>query len=254
MATPLWWRRVRQHFGISAPKMAVRTHLPWWGRTALVASLLAVIGGMWWWGFDFGQIFGGFNRKEVETRLVALEAEGAKLRTEGAELRARNTALESELAMTRGAQEALSRQATELSGENAQLKDELAFLQKLLSDTSRTTGLQIQRLAAEPDGEDAWRYSLLVVRGGNPKDEFVGHVAIHATLAPAAGGNGPARTLALPEDDPAAASALALKFKYYQRLEGRIRVPAGSRVTSIAVRAYEAGQGNPRATRTLTLG
>ena len=156
--------------------------------------------------------------------------------------------------MTRGAQEALSRQATELSGENAQLKDELAFLQKLLSDTSRTTGLQIQRLAAEPDGDDAWRYSLLVVRGGNPKDEFVGHVAIHATLAPAAGGNGPARTLALPEDDPAAASALALKFKYYQRLEGRIRVPAGSRVTAIAVRAYEAGQGNPRATRTLTLG
>jgi len=245
---------VRQHFGISAPKMAVRTHLPWWGRAALVGSLLAVIAGMWRWGFDFGQIFGGFNRKEVEARLVALEAEGAKLRTEGALLRARNTALESELAMTRGAQEALSRQATELSGENAQLKDELAFLQKLLSDTSRTTGLQIQRLAAEPDGEDAWRYSLLVVRGGNPKDEFVGHVAIHATLAPAAGGSGPARTLALPEDDPAAASALALKFKYYQRLEGRIRVPAGSRVTAIAVRAYESGQGNPRATRTLTLG
>ena len=234
--------------------MAVRTHLPWPWRAAIAASLLALVAGMWWWGFDFGQIFGGFNRKEVEARLVALEAEGAKLRTEGALLRARNTALESELAMTRGAQEALSRQATELSGENAQLKDELAFLQKLLSDTSRTTGLQIQRLAAEPDGEDAWRYSLLVVRGGNPKDEFVGHVAIHATLAPAAGGSGPARTLALPEDDPAAASALALKFKYYQRLEGRIRVPAGSRVTSIAVRAYEAGQGNPRATRTLTLG
>ncbi len=234
MATPLWWRRVRQHFGISAPKMAVRTHLPWWGRAALVGSLLAVIAGMWWWGFDFGQIFGGFNRKEVEARLVALEAEGAKLRTEGALLRARNTALESELAMTRGAQEALSRQATELSGENAQLKDELAFLQKLLSDTSRTTGLQIQRLAAEPDGEDAWRYSLLVVAAATRKDEFVGHVAIHATLAPAAGGSGPARTLALPEDDPAAASALALKFKYYQRLEGRIRVPARPAATAIA--------------------
>ncbi len=254
MATPLWWRRVRQHFGISAPRMAVRTHLPWWGRVTIVASLLAIIGGMWWWGFDFGQIFGGFNRKEVEARLATLESESTRLRAETAELRARNSALESELAMTRGAQEGLTRQAAELSGENAQLKDELAFLQKLLSDSSKAIGLQIQRLAVEPDGEDTWRYSLLLVRGGNPKDEFVGNVVVQASLAPAAGGTAQVRTIVLPEDDPATASALVLKFKYYQRLEGRIRVPAGSRVTAVAVRAYETGQGTPRATRTLTLG
>ena len=120
-------------------------------------------------------------------------------------------------------------------------------------DSSKIAGLQIQRLALEPDGEDTWRYALLVVRGGNPKDEFVGHVAVHATLASAEGGSAPARTLVLPEDDPASASALALKFKYYQRVEGRIRVPAGHRVTAMAVRAYEAGHGSPRATRTLTL-
>ena len=57
---------------------------------------------MWWWGFDFGQIFGGFNRKEIEQRLSTLEADTAKFRSEATELRARNTTLESELAMTRG--------------------------------------------------------------------------------------------------------------------------------------------------------
>ena len=61
-----WRRRIRRHFGISAPRMAVRTRLPWWSRGAIAAVLLVVIAGMWWWGFDFGQIFGGFNRKEVE--------------------------------------------------------------------------------------------------------------------------------------------------------------------------------------------
>ena len=66
---PLWWRRVRQHFGISAPRMAVRTRLPWWGRGVGVLLLCAVIGGMWWWGFDFGQILGGFNRKDLEAML-----------------------------------------------------------------------------------------------------------------------------------------------------------------------------------------
>ena len=82
-------------------------------RGALVAVLLVVIGGMWWWGYDFGQIFGGFNRKEVEQRLSTLEADAAKFRSEATELRARNTTLESELAMTRGTQEALTRQAAE---------------------------------------------------------------------------------------------------------------------------------------------
>jgi hypothetical protein len=250
---PLWWRRVRTHFGISAPRMAVRTRLPWWGRGAVVAVLLAVIGGMWWWGYDFGQIFGGFNRKEVEQRLSTLEADTAKLRSEASDLRARNTALESELAMTRGTQEALTRQAAELSGENAQLKDELAFLQKLVSDSSKTVGLQFQRVSVEPEGEDMWRYSLLIVRGGSPKDEFVGNVVLQATITgtdevPVS------RVIQLPEDDPATTSTLSLKFKYYQRVEGRFRVPHGTRVTAVAVRAYEAGQGGPRAARTLTLG
>lgn len=255
MARPLWWRRVRQHFGISAPRMAVRTHLPWWGRGAIVLTLVAIIAGMWWWGFDFGQIFGGFNRKEVEARLLTLETEAKKLRTEATELRARNSALETELAMARGSQEQQQKQAIELSGENAQLKEELAFLQKLVSDSSKQVGLQLQRLAVERDNDEMWRYSLLVVRGGSPKDEFEGSVVLQATLAPLP--SAPAGTrgvvLTLPEDQPETKAALALKFKYYQRVEGRFRVPPGMRVTAVTARAFESGQGNARVTRTLQL-
>jgi uncharacterized coiled-coil protein SlyX len=249
---PAWWRRVRRNFGISAPRMAVRTRLPWWGRASILAGLVAIIAGMWWWGFDFGQIFGGFNRKEVEERLATLEVNVSKFRTEATELRTRNSALETELAMTRGAQDGLSKQVTELSGENAQLKEELAFLQKLFSDSNKTAGLTIQRIVVEPDGENTWRYSLLIVRGGGPKDEFIGKVAMQASIA-SANGAGP-KMIQLPEDDPELASALVLNFKYYQRLEGHFRVPPGARVTAVAVRAYETGQDTPRATRTLSLG
>ncbi len=254
MAALNLWRKVRQHFGISAPKMAVRTHLPWWSRGALLAVLLAIIAGMWWWGFDFGQIFGGFNRKEIERQLVTLETDVAKYKNEATDLRARLSVLESEQSMNRGTQEALTRQATELAGENAQLKEELAFLQKLVSDSSKTVGLQIQRLTVEPDGEDMWRYSILVVRGGSPKDEFAGNVVLQASLAPAAGGGPAPKSILLPDDDATTASALTLKFKYYQRVEGRFRVPVGARVTALSVRAYEVGQSAPRAARTLTVG
>src|SRR6478609_759373 len=141
-----WWRKVKRQFGIAAPRMSVRTSLPWWGRGALVVALLGVIGGMWWWGFDFGQIFGGFNRKEVEVRLTTLTADVERFRAEATDLRNRNAALESELAMNKGAHEALSKQVMELSGENAQVKEELAFLQKLVADSSKGEGVSIQRL------------------------------------------------------------------------------------------------------------
>ena len=129
--------------------MAVRSHLPWPWRVMVVAVLLAIVGGMWWWGFDFGQIFGGFNRKETLAKLETLETDNAKMRVESTTLRARNSQLESELAMTAGAQATLSKQAQELMNENTQLKEELSFLQKLVSDTSKQVGLTIHRLTVE---------------------------------------------------------------------------------------------------------
>jgi len=100
-----------------------------------------------------------------------------------------------------------------------------------------------------------WRYNLLVVRGGSPKDEFEGSIILQATLAPVQGAPPGTRgmVLTLPDDQPDAKPALTLKFKYYQRVEGRFRVPPGMRVTTITARAFESGQNSARATRTLQL-
>ncbi len=232
--------------------MAVRSHLPWPWRAVVVTVLLAIVGGMWWWGFDFGQIFGGFNRKEVEARLVSLEGENGRLKDEAAQLRTRSSQLESELAMTAGAQATLQKQSLELMAENTQLKEELSFLQKLVSDSSKQGGVSIARLSIDRERGDAWRYSVLIVRGGSPRDEFEGALTLQASLQPEAGAGG-ASTVTLPDDEPATAAALKLKFKYYQRLEGTIRVPPGSLVRSVTVRAFESGQASARATRTLAI-
>ena len=53
-------RRIRQTFGISAPRMAVRTRLSWRWRLPAILGVLALVAGMWWWGFDFGKFLGGF--------------------------------------------------------------------------------------------------------------------------------------------------------------------------------------------------
>ena len=244
---------MRQSFGISAPRMAVRTRLPWWGRGLVLLVLLGAIAAAWWWsGFDVRELFGGPNRRELEARIVSLEADVARYRTEAADLRTRNSQLESDLAMTRGAQEALSRQATELAGENAQVKEELAFLQKLFADSNKPGGLTIPRLTLERQDDETWRYGLLVVRGGAPGEDYRGSVVLQATVAPSDPSQSAVRTVTLPEDQPDTADALKLNFKYYQRIEGTLRVPAGARVTALTARVYEEGNTTPRATRTLS--
>jgi hypothetical protein len=258
LALPASWRRARQffrHFRIDAPRMAVRSHLPWPWRAMVVLGLLSIVAGMWWWGFDFGQIFGGFNRKEIAAKVATLETDNDKMRAESTALRARNSQLESELAMTAGAQATLSKQAQELMAENTQLKEELSFLQKLVSDSNKQAGLAIQRLTVEPERDDAWHYSVLVVRGGTPRDEFEGTLALQVTIQPppADGIQAKPTVVTLPDEQPELTSALKLKFKYYQRLEGTIRVPPGAQVRSVTARAFEVGQAGARATRTLAI-
>jgi len=242
-------RRLRQTFGISAPRMAVRTHLSWrWKVPALLAVLVAVAG-MWWWGFDFGQFLGGFNRGAVAEKQAKLEADLVAANAENARLRAKTAELESDLNVTRGAQATLSKQALDLQNENTQMKEELAFLRTLFSESGKPGTVSIQRLAADRESDNAYHFSILVVRGGKPADEFTGQV----TLAAAVSLNGHSSMLNLPEDQPETAGTLKLQFKYYQRIEGSFRVPPGAQVKSLQARVLEPGQSAPRATRSLNL-
>lgn len=242
-------RKLRQTFGISAPRMAVRTHLSWRWKLPALLGLVALVVGMWWWGFDFGQFLSGFNRGAIAEKQAQLESDLSQATTENAKLRTRVSELESDLNVTRGAQATLSKQSLELQNENTQIKEELAFLQKLFSDTGKQGTISIQRLTAERERDDAYHFSLLVVRGGNPTDDFSGQLTLQAGLV--AGGR-PA-TIAVPDDQPDAAAALKLNFKYYQRVEGTIRVPPGSQLRTLQAKVLEAGQATPKATRSLNL-
>jgi hypothetical protein len=242
-------RKLRQTFGISAPRMSVRTQLSWRWKIPAMCVLLALIAGLWWWGFDLGQFLGGFNRSEVAEKQERLDTEVAQLREENVRLRGRNSELESDLAMTRGAQVSLSKQTIELQNENTQIKEELAFLQRLFSDTGKQGTVSIQRLTAERERDDAYHFSLLIVRGGNPRDEFAGELTLQAGVV--AGGK--PSVIALPDDQPDPSGAFKLRFKYYQRVEGTIVVPPGSQLKTLQAKVLETGQASPKATRSLNI-
>jgi hypothetical protein len=242
-------RKLRQTFGISAPRMAVRTHLSWRWKVPALLALVGLVAGMWWWGFDFGQFLSGFNRGAIVEKQNQLENDLALTRSESAKWRSKSSELESDLNIMRGAQATLSKQALELQSENTQLKEELAFLQKLFSDSGKQGTILIQRLTAERERDDAYHYSLLIVRGGKPTEDFSGQLTLQASVLT---GGRPA-TIALPEDQPDAAATLKLKFKYYQRIEGTLRIPPGSQLRALQAKVMEAGQTTPKATRSLNL-
>src|SRR5687768_14546277 len=98
--------------------MAVRTNLAWPWKVGLAIVLVATIAGMWWWGFDFGQL-GASNLREQEQRIATLAADMSTAQREASELRARNMQLESDLAMMRGVQATLQKQQAEALQENA---------------------------------------------------------------------------------------------------------------------------------------
>jgi hypothetical protein len=249
------WRRVRRHFSISAPRMAVRTQLGWPWRAASVIVLLGVVAAVGWWGFDFGQLLGGFNRREIEGRVAMLEADLASARSEAASLRARNAELESDLAMMRGAQARLQKQQSEVLHENAELKEELAFFRQFFADANTKLGVAIQRLDVDATSAELLRYSALVVRGRGQKDdrsEFDGRLTLTFELVPT-GGDREGRTMTIPDDQPEIATPLKLRFKYYQRVDGTVRVPGGFTPKTVIARAYESGAAGPRATRTIIL-
>ena len=76
-------RKLRQTFGISAPRMAVRTHLSWRWKVPALLALVGLVVGMWWWGFDFGQFLSGFNRGAIAEKQNQLETDLAQSRSEG---------------------------------------------------------------------------------------------------------------------------------------------------------------------------
>ena len=189
------------HGGAHAPAVAV-------ARRRWRIAFVAVIAGMWWWGFDFGQILGGFNRKEIEQRIATLEADAAQLRSaKPAELRARNTAArERARDDARRAGDAARSSRPSSRSENAQLKDELAFLQQLVADSSKSAG------AGDPaprgraaTATTSWRYSVLIVRGGSPKDDFDGQRRAAGRLLPTTDARSrahAARPSRCPSDEP----------------------------------------------------
>ena len=242
---------LRRRFGISAPKLSVRTHWSWKVKGTILSVTALVLAGLFYGGFDAGRIFAGFNVGKVREEQQRLTAELNIARTENTQLKRDSIELTNNSQMALGAKEVLSKQIVTLQQENTQLKEEAAFFEKLIGNkNSAKNGLAVQRLQAERDSVGAYRFRALVVQG-NAESPFKGRLSLIATIV--MDNTGKRISINLPEEQPNLIASLVLDFKAYQRVEGVFNVPANAQLKILQVRVLPAGSNIPKAQQSIQL-
>jgi hypothetical protein len=246
----LW--KLRQRFGIAAPRVAVRTQMPWYLRWLGIALLFAVSAALAAWMYDAGRRFAGFDRSEIEEELRNARRDLAGMREELGRLRAVSNAADSKLSIERTAQQKLAQQIRTLEQENARLREELAIFESMLSsDAASAAPLSVLRFKVEPDvipGEYRYRVLLLAAGPRRAKD-FQGRLELAVNLTE----SGRSAMITVPGAGESESSAFRLNFKHFQRVEGIFRVSPKAKVGSVQVRVYEGAAGEARVTQSVKL-
>ncbi len=231
------FKLMRRRMSISAPRMTVKTHVPWPLRIAVGIVVLALAFALGLFLYESGKDFAGFGRP-LKDEVVRLRAENSELREESTRLKDAATAAQSRLEIEKSTQAELGTQIRSLELENAKLKDDAAFFENLSSSTPQA-GVAIKRLEVRPDAVPGqFHYRILVTQGGGAEHEFTGDLQLLVTLQE----GGKAAMMNLP--DPSAASdpkAFQISFRFFKRLEGTFKAPAGAVVKQVEARILERG-------------
>jgi hypothetical protein len=244
--------KLRQRFGIAAPRLAIHTHIPWYWRWVGIAVLVGISAASAAWIYDAGRRFAGFDRTEVQDELLVVRRELEEARSELERLRALANAADSRVSIERTAQQKLAQQMRTLEQENARAREELATFESMLSSDARNASpLSIHRFKVEPEvlpGE--FRYRLVLLTSSQRRErDFNGRLELVVNLTE----GGRNAMMSFPEQADSGAGAFRLVFKYFRRVEGTFRVSPKAKVESVQVRVYESGSNQPRATHTVSL-
>jgi hypothetical protein len=235
------WKLWLRNMSVSAPRVRVRSSLPWPLRALLgfLAAALAAAAGVAI--YEYGRDFAGPDRRQLAAQVEQLSAQLRDITAE----RDRGTALansyEGELKVERAAQDQLLQQVRTLEDETTRLKEDLAFFDSLLPAGKADKGIVIRSFRLQPeDGSPRMRFRLLIQQSGKTDHDFAGSVRMEVKYSTRSG----SLVYEIPEVDapPDRVKAFELSFRHYQRLEGTFTLPEGAVAHSVLVRVLAGGE------------
>ena len=240
-STSVRLKRLRQRFGISAPKLAIRTHVAWYWRALALIAILSLSLALAAWIYDAGRRIAGFHSDESIREIQALRNYVMELDGELTKLRSLAGSGESSLQMERATQRQLSVQVKSLEVENAALKQDLAFFEGLMpaSEVGDDAAAKIDHLRIDPEGAAGeYRYRMLVVNnGGRQSREFKGSLQLLVKVQQ----GGKDAIITLPSETEPNPQRFRFEIKHFQRLEGAFSVPAGAVIKGVEARLLQDG-------------
>lgn len=243
-------RRLRQHFGIAAPRLAVSPHVAWYWRALRVIAVLSISGALALWMYDAGRRFAGFDRGMLDEEMERLRARVSEMEGKLPQLQAIADSSDSRLKIEQTAQRNLARQVRELEADNARLKEDIAFFENLSAQDHADDRVTVARFKVESNvipGE--YRYRVLVMQGGARPREFSGRLQFIVTMQR----DRKDVMLVIPDQTTQPQPAYQITFKRFYRADGVFRVDPNAKVRSVQVRLLEKGSGQPRATQSYDL-
>lgn len=240
-------RTLKQRFGISAPRVAVRAQLAWYWRWLAILAVAALAAGVGSLTFHPGSVLSGFLSPDTGQSLDRLNEAMVLQQQEMAQLHGRAAAAERQLAIERATYEDLARQIKALTEQNAALKEDLAFFQTLMPGGGGATGVMIDRFRLQKDMPGEYRYRLFLVRTGQREKNFEGRLQLVVNLVE----NEQTTALTMPAEGERDAREYQLNFKFFQRIEGTFKINPNAVVKSLQVRVYEHGSKTPKLAHTV---
>lgn len=222
------WKLLRRRLSISAPRMTVRSHLPWPLRWAVFSLALGFSAAIALWAFELGKDIAGLDRFSKQ-QVAQLREDLSQLRDERDKAQSVANTAESLLKAERTTQEQLATQLKALEAENMGLKADLGFFERLLPAGSKD-GVAVRGMHAEVVAPGHLQYQLLVMQSGRAPGEFNGRyeLLLSGEL------EGRPWTQPVPLTKPP-----MLKFRQYQRVDGMLEYPALAVVQGVHVRVVD---------------
>lgn len=225
-AVSLRFKRFRRRFGISAPRVVVRSELP---RQWLfgIGFLLIAIGFALAWFIQSASIGGG-QLAELQNQLRVQQSELELLR--GSVGTGQNA-----VSIERAAQQQLLARIQSLEAENSALKEDMLIFERLIPVIGQEARIRIESFRIASNAGGGYRYRLLlayqsVQRGAG----FRGRYEVTVTYKTA---DAKSKQVILPEG-----SGGVIEVRHFLRREGVIELPAGAVLVAAEVRLLQDGK------------